>query len=727
MNKSDRKNDTQLLEISPQVRMKLILEGDRLLGIGEVTVDGVALRSTAVPLRPDFSTCDAVHYQDFILQEIIRQEERIILRTKAIGRVEVLSNDLMDEYDANIAFPQVRNDQEDELDWIISPQHLELDGEHYAGFSLGFEFRGGKNKIHRFLCTATWEIGGHATGNTIYHQSQVGEPVYTAALETHYTTACLKRLDLWHRPMGISYQFSPRWASMQPFDFQSAQEGVLLGYWQDRHSVKSLIQKNPNEDVIFILDEYNFELTGHALIPAKHILFSASPESGVLRAKHEVVNMWTRAMEFTGDIIRGFFGIKLCEPLPDGGPSYEGKVYIDRSELANGPQDDWLWREENGRFYFMLEGDKVESHDFLRWTADKILPRLQQRGVKRLKFTQPIHESDFTELAFAYKAQTGWHGDLYCSSVCGSHRYIPAEFFGGWSAWRYLADQARSLDMSIGHWFGFHLTPRAAILREHPEYLVDHANSKRFGGGYGHNSICAINFLSGAKDWLLDDLRRWHDEGLDWLWFDSWPNLACLSTSYADGMIPMQAEIPKFLGELQKIGYNWFGFEGTSPFGVPAYGLADPMQDYENHVEQGVCGQNDFGKRIGHEYMAYNEALIHIELNPKRSLDQLPEWSFRYMANRSLNLVSDEDKQTYVTLQPLMRKRFLLPDDQGVSWRTDDDTQEVLFAYTAFKHPVKTGAKVFSVKGTTEKQVACPEQILRTEPRTAYRISRKKE
>ena len=141
------------------------------------------------------------------------------------------------------------------------------------------------------------------------------------------------------------------------------------------------------------------------------------------RPKHEVVNLWTRAMDHTTQAIRDFFGIQQSYPLPYGGPVYQGRNSVDRRELAGGPKPDWLWRVENGKFYYLFEGDKIESRDLVYWTADKVLPRLQAQGLKRI-FFEPVHESDFTELAFACHAETGWHGDLYCSSVCGSHRYV---------------------------------------------------------------------------------------------------------------------------------------------------------------------------------------------------------------------------------------------------------------------------------------------------------------
>lgn len=715
------------IDLGDSVKLALVVEDNRLLGVGEVTVAGVLLRSDAVPLRPDFSTLDAVHYQDFLLQGVYPQEDgSVVVRTTALGRPEVFSNDLMDEYDWTISALKVRGVQQDQLDWIFAPEELNLDGEQYWGFSLGFRFRSEVNQVHRFLTLGTWEIGGKATGNTLYFQSQVGPPVYEAELDTHYTSACLKRLDLWHDPLGNSYQLCPRWGSAQPFDFLAAPEGVLLGYWADPHSAKCLLQKNPGEEVLFVLDEYDFPLAKEFTVPAKHILFSPTPAEG--RQKHEIVNMWTRAMDHTGDIIRGFFGIRNCYPVASGSvPIFAGKVSCSIAESREGPQPDWGWRLKGDKFYVLLrdgeEVHEVESRDYLHWTADHILPRLAALGVHRTALDHPIHESDFSELAFLCHAQIGWHSDIYCASVCGTHRYRPADFWGGWEGWNYYRDRARELGIMTGHWVGLHLTPRAAIVQEHPEYIITHANTKRFGGGYGHQCICSINWRSGAKQWFLDDLRRWHEEGgLEWIFFDSWPNLACLSSDYGGDCAPMQWEMGDVLHQLQQIGYKWFSFEGTSPFGVHQYGIADPLQDHEGHVMQGVAGQNDLGKLIGHEYMAYNTQLLGVRPNPKRGEVPLEEWRFRYIANRSLTMVESGDLElTYETLRPYLDKRYLLPDDQGVRWESAAGPQ-ALFAYRAFRHPVPPGAPVSRIRGREATPVDCPGGMLQTEPWTAYRI-----
>jgi hypothetical protein len=710
------------LNLSPEVEITLVEKGGFLLGIGTVCISGVQVRSGEVPIRPDFSTPDAIHYQDFRLVGVEQSASGIVLHTEAVGRPEIYG-EMMDEYSYNLAFPRLRKIQNDRLDWLLAPAKLSLDGQDYVGLSIGFHFTG-SSEIHKLSLVSTWEIGGVAAGNTIYHQSYTCPPVYEATHKNHFSTTCLKRLDLWNSWGGHSYQMLPRWGCIQPFDFQSSKEGVLLGYWPGEHSVKSLIQKNSGEDVIFVLDEYDFPLTMEADIPAKHILFS--PGS---RPKHEVIDMWTRACDYTAEIICGFFGIKPCQPMTGGGPEYKGRNSVSREQLADGPQPDWLWTHENGKFYFRLEGEKIERRDFLYWLADNKIPELHARGLKRVWF-EPVHESDFTEDAFAFHAQTGWHGDLTVCSICGSRRYVPAECYDGWRGWNYLASAARKYKMSLGHWVGLHLTPRAPILREHPEYILRHVNTLGHSGGYSHLSICSINWCSGAKQWFLDDMKRWHDEGgLEWLFFDSWPNLGCSPLNYGGRMEPMQWELGDVLAQLQKIGYNWFSFEGTSPFGVHQYGLWDPMQEYEKHTSGGVMGQNDFSWWIGHEYMGYNQTLGP-GINQKRDRSTLPEISFRYAANRSLTLVQEDHNNRYPYVEGLDRtcssmrhllvKRFLLPDDCGVRWESPEG--QALFAFRAFDFKIPSGFQVSRVVAGVKTPVAGVGRVLRTEPLTAYEL-----
>jgi len=723
---------TKTLRLSPEVSVDLLLSGRRLLGLGQVTVNGIPIRSGEVPLRPEFSTPDAIQYQDFVLTRIRREKDLIILETSATGRAS-LYGEMMDEYSYNLAFPRIAKEDPARLDWILRPSQLDLDGQTFLGFSLGFEFESPRHEIHRFSLISTAEIGARATGNTSFHQAYSCDPVYRATKANAFSSTCLKRLDLSQSWLGHSYQMLPRWGCIQPFDFFFARQGVLLGLWQDPHSVKSLLQKNAGEDVFFVIDEYNFPLSRKVTIPPKHLLFSASPGNRP-RPQHAVIDLWTRAFDYTREVIAGFFGIKPARPAIIGGPDFHGQNSISREDLPLGPQKDWMWKVEGGKFYFQLMGEKIESHDLLHWYGDRVLPKLAERGVKRF-FMEVVLESDFTEDAFAYHAETGWHGDLHVGSVCATRRNVPAEFFGGWKGWNYMAAKARALGIQLGHWVGLHLSPRAAILRDHPEYLLQHVNTLGHGGGYSHQCICSINWASGARQWFLDDLRRWHDEGgLDFLFFDSWPNLGCAPINFGGRMEPMQWELGGVLADLQSIGYDWFSFEGTSPFGVHRYGLWDPMAETLKS-SQGILGQNDFGAWIGHEYLGYQQSLIP-HLNPRRKSADIAAMSFRYLANGSLTLVSEEVLSTalarsavpsahqriYQQAFPFLQKRHTLPADRGVRWEANDGT-EILFAYKAFPYALPTDARVVQLDGERELAVATTRR-LQTQPRTVYKITR---
>ena len=146
-------------KISKSTRVEIVSSGDTLLGIGAIEIDGVAVRSSKTEIRPDFSTPDAVHYQDFALLDIEKTDSGIVLHSEALARHE-LYGEMMDEYSYNLAFPRLHEIQRDRLDWIIKPVEITLDGERYVGLSIAFHFSSDRNEIHRFTTVATWEIGG---------------------------------------------------------------------------------------------------------------------------------------------------------------------------------------------------------------------------------------------------------------------------------------------------------------------------------------------------------------------------------------------------------------------------------------------------------------------------------------------------------------------------------------------------------------------------------------
>ena len=109
-------------------------------------------------------------------------------------------------------------------------------------------------------------------------------------------------------------------------------------------------------------------------------------------------------------------------------------------------------------------------------------------------------------------------------------------------------------------------------------------------------------------------------------------------------MEPMQIEAAKFVGELYKIGYKYLLFEGTSPFGVHAYGISDPLLDFKKGVLQAVPGQNDLSWYDNHQSMGCGQSLV-AHWNRNRPAGDLPQWVFKFLANGSVTLLDNLDRQ----------------------------------------------------------------------------------
>ena len=358
-----------------------------------------------------------------------------------------------------------------------------------------------------------------------------------------------------------------------------------------------------------------------------------------------------------------------------------------------------------------------------------MLPLLAKRGIRRF-FPEVMSESDVTQLGMRRKLDGGVHGDLHCSSVCATHRFLPAEFWGGMKAWKHMADRSRALGIEIGAWFAPHFSPRAPIYEEHPEYRMVDINTLAAGGGYGHQCIVSADWNTGIYDWVLNDIRRWKEEGgLDYLFTDSWANMGLVQVNYARRMENSLRRLGDLYGEFQKLGIKVFTFEGISPFGASRFGLADLRGDLLD-AQGGVVGQNDFGWWVGQEDMAFNVCMC---AHPrKRSAEETEQIQFRLMANRSY-LMPDAFTDSmynvpewcvrlnaiYEQALPHMKSRRLLPDRAGVRWQ--DGAIQVVWAIRSVDVPVPAGATVERLLGGSTERID-QDGILNAEAGSVYRI-----
>ena len=189
-----------------------------------------------------------------------------------------------------------------------------------------------------------------------------------------------------------------------------------------------------------------------------------------------------------------------------------------------------------GQLRMTIAGEGIDSTHVPEAIAERVLPRLRAQGIKRF-FPEVMSQSDVTEDGMKRKLDAGVHGDLHCVSICATHRFLPAEFWGGMKGWKWMTDKGRELGIEMGAWFAPHFSPRAPVFEEHPEYRMISATGLPAGGGYGFQTLVVADWNSGIRDWAMKDLKRWKEEGgLDYLFTDSLSNMGLVQANYAAGM-----------------------------------------------------------------------------------------------------------------------------------------------------------------------------------------------
>jgi hypothetical protein len=694
------------------VSLRLTPDGD-VIGLGNVGVAGIPLRNGSPLLYPWIRSLAGMDYTRFPLRKVEeRADGSVAIHTTAVG-IPRFESPYGDQYNDHLFMVSEKSAPvEDRLTWILAPAGVTLDGVRYEGFSYRWEFESATQKIHRIVAHTTWELGGKATGNTILSQGQVTPAVYTAETATHFTSACLQSLQRFGDPTAMSFQFSPRWAVHQCFDFLAHERGTLLGYWEGKHDTRSFVQKNPNEDVFFVIDAEHWKASKSVSTTAKSVVFAPAGAEGM--PEHAARNRWKAAYDHCNGIVRDLFHIRKSIPAPERVLPY-GQRLLPGDKLEMRVNDTW-----------------VPSQEWLKAMADELLPAVARQGIKRV-IPESLVESDPTERGFISKlGGPGLHGDLNVGSVCCVHRYRPAGLFGGMPAWRYFCEKAHSLGLEVGHWIGPHLAHHAPILQDHPDWAIKGFNTLDAAGGYPNYELTSLNWNTPVRQWIFDDLRRMREEGgLDYVWFDSLSNLGLLPIDFSKEMETNTFAIMEFIADLQGIGIANIAVEGMSPVAMSGAYLMDHGPGHDGGVAW-IAGQNSWLWYDQNEDMLCDQQ-PRTYAHKERSEENVKQRYFRCLANHTapelprfmpvsgeLNPWVKEMAANFEAVKADMGKRELLPDKRGVLWRRNGTT--TLFAYAEFAHALPAGAKVSRIEAGKPVTVAC-NGCLQAKAWSVYRIA----
>ena len=644
------------------------MQDGAIVGLGGVEIDGVPMMDPSFPAPFVFQGPEGWDYRRFRLVDTLTEGAATVIRTVAVGTGADTSW-FRDQYDHDILrLGRPREVPPLEVDFVVALADAQHAGVRFAGFHLSWRFRCRGAKLGRLRWQQHWEVGGSAEGNTVYCQSQITSPVETFRRGAGWDNFCWKTLLGEKTDENISMQMNCRVAYHQPFDMLASSEGVFLAYFAKAASVQTACRKNADEDCYHVFESLEFPLAERGEVPGKTVLFSR----GAGRTEAARRNLWFDVNETLENAYREQTGIARSRVLPT--------------------MTHWMWgafTEGNRLFYDPCKrGERVPADRYLEWLGLNEMPKARREGYRRF-WTRPYCLSDASELMFYNKSMQGrsvMDGDVQIGSCCCVWEYKPSSMYGGGAMAKRFYELGREQGLEVGIWVGNHLSTRSPMLRQHPGWMLKDRNFANPAGGYDDLIMAVINWNSGVRDWILEDLVAWKREyGLDFIFFDSLGNLGLKTRNYAaDDLADNFVGLMRFAAGVRRAGIEII-CEGRSFIGAPHFGISnDGNMESESDP---LRGQNSLGWFLGNEDMFCGMEAFTGH-NPRVPAERMVPMHFRTVAGGGLLDIHggppelEAHLRIYSRVCQWMVSRTVLEDGQGVLWDSPSGTR-VFFAFKA--------------------------------------------
>jgi hypothetical protein len=417
------------------------------------------------------------------------------------------------------------------------------------------------------------------------------------------------------------------------------------------------------------VDEHRQPLASEFATHPKHVLFLPTPAP---LPRHAARNLWRQALDFVHDRERRRYGIAKSPVLPR------------------------VWLPQIGHDQYDLLGRQGPRDQHLRFLADEMVPRWADMGVREV-CAPSLWRSDYTELRFACKNDTGMHGGLTVSGICCVHDHAIADLYGGPAALAYFVQRAHAHGINVQLWWATHLSRRAPVFKQHPEWMIKSRDGLPGCGGIGNQVIIPFDLNQPAcAEWEYQRLKAVYEAtGVDGFFHDSYGNYGFLPINYADPrQRAQQVAYAQLVQRLQQLGLRTFTVEGLGPWGVGHFGM--DLLPTAPGQQRGY--QNALDWWLGDEDMVYGLNMgIHARPWPDEAAAE--RFAFRCLAAGGRFGFSHTEQHVeqwtgwlrdlnrlHARVAPLGGERELLPDDRGVLWRQADGSA-LLFAFASFAWP----------------------------------------
>ncbi|SDT94460.1 hypothetical protein SAMN05444156_0954 [Verrucomicrobium sp. GAS474] len=231
--------------IGNATRVEFLGEGRRFLGLGRVTIEGVAMRSPALPILPELRSPDAIRLGDFQVEASGPTEEggfRLSLGASRAddGPMEWMLHAVRPRYRRGAWSQPPRRAENTALDLELRPAEIVLDGDRGVGFSYRYHYKSDAIALYKILDRATWEPGGAIEGNAFWLRNAFSPSIQR--FHSPQDAYCTE----WFLPSAVNpniFEFLPFQTALCGFTFTAGEEGVLVTWVPVASHVRALFEK----------------------------------------------------------------------------------------------------------------------------------------------------------------------------------------------------------------------------------------------------------------------------------------------------------------------------------------------------------------------------------------------------------------------------------------------------------------------------------------------------
>ncbi len=626
-------------------KFEILCDGEDFHGLGKIWIDGILVRSGALPITPFTQSFAGVELDHLRLAGIQENPEELRISLDVTFRpmeVKLMRDHSFDPIYETGDWGKSAVAGTARLDLVFHPASRSFGGYDFCGFSYGYEYSSEDVPLFFLLEKSSWELDGNIEGATVFSQSACSNPVVTFGVDTAWTTeGFLFFLDPASNFNRCMTHNLPRWASHQAFDHQFKDNRTLLGVFEHVDLIRSLIVRDSCKPELKHFDKYIFDEARKFKTTRKAILLNGQPKTLVAQR-----NLWTWIFDEVHADARREFGLREVPPVPI-----------------------------------------LSHHYWINRTIDTyykdIVPAAAAVGARAI-FTENFKKSDVSEPnRLRYKDGNG--------NMCASHGYEIAESMGGMQKFKDYIERCHQAGIKNFMWTNTYVSLAATELNpfgndERNWFCVLEDTRLKYAGAYTSvTSNLNIKNPEVRKYWLDAHMKIARESKLDGYYFDSFYNLFFMPVNYRGGHpSTMWREILEMMKTLQDNGIDFY-IESFGPFGQPGHGHPASYNDknmficYYVGLGDGSVTVPVPGMGAGNK-SCHDPAFIYYTLAHK-----VPCALPLFIDGKRIDEVYGEEHRRilreYHELLPQMHRRYLQEDGKSVLWHDAKGKQALLWNF----------------------------------------------